>query len=141
MGGRLLDALVLGIPASILLAVAGMPAPTIALGGTDAWVPSAVTSAVWFAYHVGLEATIGTTLGKRLMRVRVVDVAGGAPGLGSAVLRNAWLLAGLLPIVGGVLWLAAIVVITAALTRADGRTAPHDRLAGTRVVRADDERR
>lgn len=131
---RLLDAVLVGVPASIVLAVLGLPAQTIGLGGLDAWVPSALTAAAWFAYHALTEGLVGTTLGKRLLRCRVVDDTGGPPGVRAAATRNLWLGLGLIPFVGGLAWLAAIVVILGSVSRSSDGRGVHDRLAGTAVA-------
>src|SRR5438046_2282841 len=44
---------------------------------------------LWFLYYVGLEATIGATLGKLLIGIKVVQIEGTSPiGWGPAVVRN-----------------------------------------------------
>jgi len=47
-----------------------------------------VLFALWFLYYVALEATLGATLGKLLVGVRVRTVAGGPIGWLAAVARN-----------------------------------------------------
>jgi hypothetical protein len=42
---RILDAIIIGIPADALLAIIGLPAPTVGAGGTEAWLESAVLPA------------------------------------------------------------------------------------------------
>jgi uncharacterized RDD family membrane protein YckC len=135
-GARVLDALVVGIPVSIVLAVAGLPPQMVGLGGLDAWLQSAVTSLAWLAYYVGFETSRGATLGKRILRLRVVDAQGVPPGPAAATLRNLWLLLGLVPWVGGPALVATVVAILVGVARAGDRRGAHDRLAGTQVVRA-----
>ncbi len=77
------------------------------------------TLAVWALQHLVLVATLGTTIGHRVMGVRVVRVDG-APYVGvlKALIRTALL----------------ALVIPAVVWDSDGRGL-HDRAAGTRVVR------
>lgn len=78
---RLLDAVVVGLPASALVAILGLPAPTIGLGGMDVWTRSAVTVGLWLAYHVIFEWQFRGTVGKRLLRLDVLShEVGGRPG-------------------------------------------------------------
>lgn len=133
MLGRFLDALVVGVPASALLALAGLPAPTIGLGGTEAWVRSAVTAVLWFAYHVVLEARTGATVGKRLATIRV-EVEAGRSRLLAAATRNLWLLLGLVPLVGGFLLVGAVLAIAVTIDRRPAHRGVHDAVAGTTVV-------
>lgn len=129
---RLLDAVIVGIPVSLILAGMGLPAPTIALGGTEAWAQGAITAGLWFLYYVAFEAVTGATLAKRIMNMKVVSETEGAAGLGPAALRNSWILLGLVPAVGGVLLLGAVVWIVVSIGRSNKGI--HDRLAGTAVI-------
>lgn len=141
---RALDALVIGLPASAILALLDLPAPTIGLGGTEVWTRSAVTALSWLAYHVLAESLFATTVGKRLVGLRVGDVdrsnmgAGTGdierPSVGAATLRNVWILFGLVPLIGGLALLVATVGIAITILRDDRHRGLHDRLAGTTVV-------
>ena len=83
-------------------------------------------------YEISLIATMGQTVGKRAMRIRVVRVDdGGLPGWGSASIRY------LLPTAVGaipILQLLALLVYLRALWD-PMRQGFHDRAAGTIVVR------
>lgn len=137
LAARVLDAVLVGLALSAVVALAGLPAPTWGLGGIEAWGRSAVTLGVWFAYYALAEAATGTTVGKRLVGVRVVDRRGQTPPLRLTAARSAWLLLGLVPIVGGVLQLAAVVVLIVTIARDSDSRGYHDLRTGTRVVRAD----
>ncbi|WP_062466532.1 RDD family protein [Demequina maris] len=114
----------------LLISSAFFPDPSYATEGVTgierallAGVPFA-TLAVWAVQHLLLVATLGTTIGHRLMGVRVVREDGAlAVGFGKAAIRT-----GLLAL-----------VIPAVVWGPDGRGL-HDRLAGTRVVRVGGER-
>ncbi|MFC4063023.1 RDD family protein [Planomonospora corallina] len=78
-------------------------------------------------------ARTGQTLGKRLMRIKVVSMeTGGPPSSQAAATRSGLLLATLLVPVFG--WLAGLVNV-AYLLWSDKRLCHHDRLADTIVVR------
>ena len=82
---------------------------------------------LWLLYYIGLEATVGATLGKLVLGLRVVRADGGSPiGWGPAVARN------VLRIVDGLLFygVGALLVQTSPTRQRLG-----DRVAGTVVVR------
>lgn len=131
---RLVDVLLVFLPVSLLLAIAGLPPPTFGLGGTEAWVHSAVTALLWAGYYIVFEGTAGATLGKRLLQLKVVRADGHDAGITAAATRNLWLLFGLVPWVGGLLQLAAVVVIAVTIATNDRHRGRHDQLAGTMVT-------
>jgi uncharacterized RDD family membrane protein YckC len=131
---RLLDAVVVFLPVSLLLALAGLPPPTFGLGGLEAWTHSAVTALLWTGYYIYFEAHGGGTLGKRLMHLRVRLADGRDPHFSATATRNLWLLFGLIPWVGGLLQLAAIVLIAVTIATEERHRGRHDHLAGTVVV-------
>ncbi|HYW68331.1 MAG TPA: RDD family protein, partial [bacterium] len=83
--------------------------------------------AVMFLYFVLLEASAGRTVGKRLMRLRVVRDGGERAGLVRSLVRN------VLRVVDGLPTLGLLGVILISLT--SERTRVGDLVAGTRVVR------
>ncbi|MEN3273731.1 MAG: hypothetical protein V7636_2492 [Actinomycetota bacterium] len=96
------------------------------------WMPWAATAVV-FLYQVLLTARDGQTIGKKLMRTRVVEIRDlGTPTLQTAAIRALPTLASPIPIVGT---LTAVVFLPVAF-RADRRGA-HDHLARTAVISAD----
>lgn len=131
---RLLDALIVGLPVSIILAILGLPAQTFGLGGVEGWITGAVTALLWWGYYVLLEANGGATLGKRIVRVRVVTAGGGDPSMQAAALRNLWLLFGLIPLLGGVIQLIAVIVIAVTISTSPHNRGKHDEIASTAVV-------
>lgn len=81
-----------------------------------------------FLYFVLLEGSIGATLGKLLMGLKVVRADGGRAGMRSALVRN------ILRVVDG---LPAVGILGAMLiASSDDRTRFGDRVARTRVVGA-----
>ncbi|QBI20110.1 RDD family protein [Egibacter rhizosphaerae] len=132
---RLLDGILVGVAISILAPVLGLPPPTMGLGGLDAWTTAAVTSGIWLAYYVATEAQLGTTLGKRLLGLHVVGPDGGHPSVTAATIRNVWLLFGLVPLVGGLVQLVAVIIIAVTIATSDTHRGKHDEFAGTAVIR------
>ncbi len=88
-------------------------------------------AACWLAVNAHVLLQDGQTLGKRLLGIRIVTLAGERPSLGVLFVRRylAWLAIGYLPYVGVTLTLADIALIFI-----DNRCL-HDYFAGTRVVR------
>jgi uncharacterized RDD family membrane protein YckC len=125
-GARLVDALVLvalGVPLGV------------ALEFSVAWLVG--QALLVFVYFVALDVAWGTTIGKRLLGLRVSGADGGRPGVGEAAVREAFTLLGAVPYAGPVLALGAWIAIgVTARSDADG-LGVHDRLAGgTRVQSA-----
>lgn len=131
---RFLDAVLVGIFISISLAVIGLPAPTIGLGGTEAWGQSAATALLWFAYYVVAESFTGTTVGKRLAKLRVVGDDANKPSLVAAAIRNIWIFFGLIPLLGGLILVVAVVIIAVTIARNEDNRGVHDLVADTSVV-------
>ncbi|MCK4512124.1 RDD family protein [bacterium] len=82
---------------------------------------------VMFLYFVLLEGLGGATVGKRLMRLRVVDVNGGRAGLIRSLIRN------VLRVVDGLPTMGLVGAILIVMTQ--DRMRVGDLVAGTRVVR------
>jgi uncharacterized RDD family membrane protein YckC len=100
-------------------------------------VSSAISAAIYVGYFAFLESNRGQTLGKMLMKVQVVGPAGGHPTLEEAIKRNIWLAFSIVPFVGWLLGLAAMIYIIVTINGDEtGRQGWHDHLAGgTRVVK------
>lgn len=105
-------------------------------GGIGGLVAAVVSTAIYLGYFVLLESNGGQTLGKRLMKIRTVGPGGGNPTLEQALRRNAWLALGIIPMLGGLLSLAAAIWIIVTIAN-EQQVAVHDSFAGgTGVVRA-----
>jgi uncharacterized RDD family membrane protein YckC len=132
-GARLLDGLIIFIPASVLLGLAGLGmAGGFAL---DSWLFGAITSLLWFGYYVYFESTSGATLGKKLLNLRVVAADGSPPSTEAAAKRNIWMLFGLVPVVGGLAQFVALIVIAVTINSGPHNRGKHDEFAGTGVLR------
>ncbi|MEO6496537.1 MAG: RDD family protein [Solirubrobacteraceae bacterium] len=91
--------------------------------------PALLYFAIVLAYYVALEAARGQTLGKMVLKIRVVSEASGqTPSFGPALGRN------LLRIVDGLPILYVVGLLSVAITRKDQRIG--DMAANTLVVRA-----
>jgi uncharacterized RDD family membrane protein YckC len=133
IGARLLDALLVGLPAAIVLGLLGFGAG-MGMGG-DTWLGSAIISFLWFGYFVWFESNSGATVGKKLLNLRVVVADGSNPSLEAAAKRNVWMLFGLIPLVGGLLSLIAVIVIIITISTNEASRGKHDEFAGTAVMR------
>jgi uncharacterized RDD family membrane protein YckC len=132
IGARLLDAILVGLPAAISLSILGLGG---GFTGTDTWVSSAVISLLWFGYFAWFESNRGATIGKKLLNLRVVVADGSNPSLETAAKRNVWMLFGLVPVIGGLLSLIAVIAIIVTISSNPASRGKHDEFAGTAVMR------
>ena len=99
---------------------------------TPAWITVSGWVA-WLLYAVLMTARDGQTVGKKLMRTRVVTANKFAvPSIGTAAIRALPSLLGLVPVVG----VASIAIYLPIAWRSD-RRGLHDQLARTLVVSSD----
>lgn len=133
IGARLLDILIVAIPASILLGILGFG--TYGMFDTGSWVGSAITSVLWFAYFVFMESSRGATIGKQVLNLKVISASGAPPSTEEAAKRNIWMLFGLVPLIGGIASLVAVIVIMVTISSDQHNRGYHDTFAGTAVMR------
>lgn len=136
---RIIDGLVLLIPNAILAAVLtdDTAASFGGVGTGEDFVYLLASTVLGFAYAVWLEASRGQTVGKMVLGYKVVGPDGGIPANDVALRRNAWLLLGIVPIVGGVLSFVAAVAIGVTIANDPFKRGTHDNFAGgSAVVRA-----
>jgi uncharacterized RDD family membrane protein YckC len=91
-----------------------------------------------FVYFVVQEVKQGTTVGKRVLGLSVHGPDGGKPTVQQSATRNAWVLLTIIPpqVVGGVLYLIAVIAIAVTINGSPTKQGIHDRLAGgTQVVK------
>ncbi len=103
---------------------------------SDYLVTGLFTGILMFAYFVAFEVGAGWTPGKRMLGL-VVRGAHGAqkPDLKQSAIRNAWTLLPVVPYLGGLLGVIAIVVIAVTISASPTKQGKHDELAGgTEVV-------
>jgi uncharacterized RDD family membrane protein YckC len=135
-GARIIDGLVLFIPNAIFAAVLTDESASSfgGVGTGENFVYVLVSTLLGFAYAVWLEASRGQTLGKMALGYKVVGPDGQIPSNDVAMRRNAWLLLGLVPIVGGVLSFVAAVAIGVTIANDPFKRGTHDNFAGGSAV-------
>ena len=103
-------------------------APGHFIHGFFGWTKVAMLAVVFFAYFTAFEVRLGTTPGKWIGGMRVVDESGERPPLGAVVVRNLYKLPALL--LPGFRWFTLLTVIFSKDSRRLG-----DKVAHTYVVR------
>lgn len=126
---RLIDGIIVGIVASVLLFSLHMQSHILVTG--------VFTGLLTFIYFVALETTQGWTIGKKLLGLKVHGPAGAPkPDLSQSAVRNAFTLLPIVPFVGGLLGFIAIVVIGVTISGSPTKQGKHDELAGgTQVLK------
>jgi len=102
------------------------------------WVTGLFTGVLTFVYFVAFEVSIGSTPGKKLLGLSVRG-AGGAPKptASQSAIRNSWTLLPIIPFIGGLLGVIAIVVIAVTINGSPTKQGKHDELAGgTQVLKS-----
>lgn len=94
----------------------------------------AIGAAVVLVYFAGSLALTGTSVGKRLLGLRVVGPDGARPSLTAALRREGFTVLGAIPLAGPFLALAAWIWIVVTIRRDPEGRGGHDRLAGTRLL-------
>ena len=97
-----------------------------------------VTAGIYLGYFAFMESNQGKTVGKMVMKLRVVGPNGGNPTLEEAIKRNVWTafsLAGIIPLIGSVIGgigqLIAMIMIAVGINNdTTNRQAWHDQFAG-----------
>jgi uncharacterized RDD family membrane protein YckC len=103
------------------------------------WLVTGLFSGVlMFGYFVLFEVTHGTSLGKRLLGLRVHGPGGAPkPDLTQSAIRNSFTLLSVVPYVGSLLAVIAYIVIAVTISGSPTKQGKHDELAGgTQVVKA-----
>jgi uncharacterized RDD family membrane protein YckC len=135
LGSRLVALVVDGI----LVVVLALPVALVVATNEDPATGGVAIPLLWFVYRAFTDGT-GGSLGKRLLRLRVIGARGPRPGLGAGATRNLWGLSGLLPAVmhpavGNAIAVAVSVAIAISIARDPAERGWHDRIAGTAVRR------
>jgi uncharacterized RDD family membrane protein YckC len=148
---RLIDFILLGFVEGVLVAFivvgvlmgqnSGPLTASWGLGNGVTWAANAVSAvisaAISLAYFTLMEAKVGQTVGKMVMKLQTRGPDGGRPTVEQALKRNAWVAIGVLgaiPVVGGLSGLLSLAaVITIAVTISQDRARRHgwhDNFAG-----------
>jgi uncharacterized RDD family membrane protein YckC len=138
---RFIDGLIVGVVAVIINFVLAFISNSWLLTG---FISAVVTAALYLGYFGYLESSQGQTIGKQVMKLKVVGPDRVSnPTLEQAIRRNIFMAFGLLrivPIVGGVLsalaGLAAVIVIAVNINSDPQRQHWFDKFAGgTQVIK------
>jgi uncharacterized RDD family membrane protein YckC len=128
-GARLIDGVIVGIVASVLI----LATDTL----SNYWYTGLFTGLLTFLYFLVFESTQGWTIGKKLLGLSVHGPGGAPkPTVQQSAIRNSWTLLPIIPFIGGLLGLIAIVVIAVTINSSPIKQGKHDELAGgTQVVK------
>jgi uncharacterized RDD family membrane protein YckC len=104
---------------------------------SNVWVTGLFSGLLMFIYFVAFEITQGWTPGKKLLGLSVHGPGGAPkPTAQQSAIRNVWTLLNIVPFVGGLLTLVAVIVIAVTINSSPTKQGKHDELAGgTQVVK------
>lgn len=123
---RLIDGLIIGVAAFVI----GL-AP-----GLDGFLVSGIVgAALALGYYGYLDTTQGATFGKQAMSLKVRGADGGNPTWEESIKRNIWNAFQIVPILGGIASLVAVIGIAITINSAPDNRGFHDGFAGTTVVK------
>jgi len=126
---RLIDGIIVNVVAVLI---------ALAIGAlTNYWVTGLFSGLLMFAYFVAFESTQGWTPGKKILGLSVRGPGGAAkPTAQQSAIRNVWTLLNIVPFIGGLLTLVAVIVIAVTINSSPTKQGKHDELAGgTQVVK------
>ena len=129
-GARLIDGIIVNVVAFLI---------AFAIGSlNNYWVTGLFSGLLTFLYFLIFEGTQGWTPGKKLLGLSVRGPGGAAkPDIQQAAIRNVWTLLNIVPFIGGLLTLVAVIVIAVTINGSPTKQGKHDELAGgTQVVKA-----
>lgn len=146
LGARVIDAILLFIVNMIISAVLifGLIFSDMSGGGTGfldfgfsvgSFIASLVFLAITLGYYVFLETTRGATVGKMILNLEVRNQAGSYPTTEQSLKRNAFYALSIIPFLGGLLQLAAVIYIAVTISQNATNRGWHDEFADTVVVR------
>ena len=123
---RFVDSFLIGMVIVYAIPIAGF---------TDGFTTTVLSVAIVMAYFTLMESYNGRTIGKMALGLRTVGPDGRNPSLEMAFRRNVWYLLGILPYVGSLAEIAAVIYVAVTISRSPTNTGWHDNFApGTRVV-------
>jgi uncharacterized RDD family membrane protein YckC len=126
---RLIDGIIINVVAfGIALSIGSL---------TNYWVTGLFSGLLTFLYFLAFETTQGWTPGKKLLGLTVHGPAGAPkPDVQQSAIRNVWTLLNIIPFIGGLLTLVAVIVIAVTINSSPTKQGKHDELAGgTQVVK------
>ena len=129
VAARLIDGIIVNIVAFVL---------AFAIGAvSNYWVTGLFSGLLMFIYFVAFETTQGWTPGKKLLGLSVHGPGGTPkPTAQQSAIRNVWTLLNIVPFIGGLLTLIAVIVVAVTINSSPTKQGKHDELAGgTQVVK------
>jgi uncharacterized RDD family membrane protein YckC len=126
---RLVDGIIVNAVALVI---------ALAIGSvTNYWITGLFSGLLMFLYFLVFESTQGWTPGKKLLGLSVRGPGGAPkPDVAQAAIRNVWTLLNIVPFIGGLLTLIAVIVIAVTINSSPTKQGKHDELAGgTQVVK------
>ena len=138
---RLIDSILLWfvfsvivIPLFIMLSIFGSYGSMFGFG-LGGFLYAIITTALVIGYYTLMEAQMGQTVGKMVMGLRTEGPDGKNPTMEEAAKRNAWYILGIIPVLGWLLELGAVIYIMVTINQSPKREGWHDQFAGgTRVI-------
>jgi uncharacterized RDD family membrane protein YckC len=126
---RVIDGIIVGVVGSIVLFALHMQSSIMVTG--------LFTGVLMFVYYVAFEVTQGWTPGKKILGLSVHGPGGSPkPDLQQSAIRNLFTLLPVVPFVGGLLGVIAIIVIAVTISGSPTKQGKHDELAGgTQVLK------
>lgn len=128
-GARFIDGILVAIVSWILI----FATSTL----SNYWVTGLFTGLLTFVYFLVFEVTQGWTPGKKILGLSVRGPGGAPkPTAQQSAIRNSWTLLPIIPFLGGLLGVVAIIVIAVTINGSPTKQGKHDELAGgTQVVK------
>ena len=111
----------------------------IAIGSlNNYWVTGLFSGLLTFLYFLAFESTQGWTPAKKLLNLHVRGPGGAPkPTVQQSAIRNSWTLLNIVPFIGGLLTLVAVIVIAVTINSSPTKQGKHDELAGgTQVLKS-----
>ncbi|WP_216892411.1 RDD family protein [Nocardia alni] len=126
---RFIDQLIVGIPVSIIFAL------IFRFGSIEfSLLEGVVSTLLVYVYFIALETSMGTSLGKKILGLRVVGPGGGQLDAGASAKRNLFLIASLIPCLGWLVALGLWIYIAVTIEQDPLKQGWHDKFAGGTLV-------
>ena len=126
---RLIDGIIVNVVAVVIV---------LAIGAlSNYWVTGLFSGLLMFLYFLAFESTQGWTPGKKILGLSVHGPGGAPkPTAQQSAIRNVWTLLNIVPFIGGLLLIVAVIVIAVTINGSPTKQGKHDELAGgTQVVK------
>lgn len=126
---RIIDGIIVGIVGGVLIFMTDT--------ASNIMVTGLFTGLLMFVYFLAFEVTQGWTPGKKLLGLSVRGPGGAIkPTAQQSAIRNAFTLLPIIPFIGGLLGVVAIVVIAVTINGSPTKQGKHDEFAGgTQVLK------